>query len=94
MIICEYPVYPSKEFKIELPVNYKILTIKLQNGLPYIWILIDKKAKTFVNKRFVVFPTGVETDYDFETFENLEYIDSFQPENNLIFHVFYWKYDI
>ena len=91
MIIYKYPVeYGSWSLKVSK--NYKILGIKTQYNKPYIWIMVDKDSKDFVWVNFETFPTGIETQTD--ELSPLKYIDSFQPSQDYIYHVFVWTYDI
>ena len=70
---------------IEMPKDSQILTLKVQNGIPCLWVLcipMNEKEK----KDIVMYGTG----HDIATAdEPLSYIGTYQIQNgDLIFHVF------
>jgi len=67
---------------IEMPVGAELLCVKVQNGTPCLWALIDDDAAPEY-RPLVIFGTG-------DTVVNAgKYIDTFLIENDsLVFHVF------
>lgn len=82
MIIFKYDISP--EFVLDLPSDAEILSVKLQRGLPKMWVMLNP-SKPKVRRKFRSFPTG----FEFSFYINLKFIDTFvlEPEN-LVFHVF------
>ena len=55
--IWKWPLFPETETVINIPPDAQVLTIKLQDGLPHIWILMEPEAPT-VRRTFCVYGTG------------------------------------
>ena len=56
-VIFKYPVQIADEFIIDMPQGAEILTVQAQNGLPYIWALVDDTA-LLKPYQFAVIGTG------------------------------------
>ena len=55
--IHKYPVSVTDEFVINMPRGAEILSIDLQNDMPYMWVLVDTNNNSKIRK-FRVFGTG------------------------------------
>jgi hypothetical protein len=70
---------------IDLPADSKILSFQVQNGKPYIWVIVDPE-KTLVSRYFTIIPTGAEIEYLSEV---LIYIGTIQMASGaIVFHLF------
>jgi len=72
--------------EIELPLNYEILTLQTQNGMPYIWVLVDphKPRETEI---FEIYGTGCPIHYDMGI--DREYVGTWQEKGGLlVWHLF------
>jgi hypothetical protein len=67
---------------VEMPIGAKVLTIQTQNGLPYIWALVD----TDVECDFRYF-TIVGTGHDFPEADDFTYINTIQ-DGPFVWHIF------
>lgn len=78
--IHKYKIVGSCE--IEIPIHFRILTLQLQKGEPFVWLLVD----TDMPKKRVMFHvivTGVQVP------NNTAYVGTFQLDGgNLVYHVF------
>jgi len=74
--------YELKEGPFGMPKGSEILTIQMQNGLPYIWALVDTDAELDFTC-LVVIGTGQEMPEKF----NYKYISTFQ-NGQFVWHVF------
>lgn len=83
--IHKYPVEIKKENIIPMPKGAQVLTVQLQNGLPYVWALVDPKAPQ-VNRSIEIYGTG----HDIPDIETVRlYIGTFQSSGGIfVFHVF------
>lgn len=71
-IIYKYSFDIVDNFNINVSKDAEVLTVQIQNGKPYIWVLTDPKAE-LVPKRFTIYGTGHTTNC-----ENMKYIGTFQ----------------
>lgn len=79
--IYKYDIYPYMT-SILLPIGAEILCVKMQSGEPKLWAVVDRSEVQEL--RYIeIIPTG----YDFMD-EGLKYIDTFMPEDGLVFHLF------
>lgn len=82
--IYKYPLEAVDAQRVTLPANSKLLCIKLQNGTPCLWALVDPNE---------TYSEGIDircagTGHNIEE-ENLEYIDTVLMYNDrLVFHFF------
>lgn len=82
--VYKYPLFACDYQDIELPVGAKILCIKLQNGEPQLWALVDPNETSTVTVTIRCAGTGHDI-----TDENVEYIDSvIMYGDKLVFHFF------
>jgi hypothetical protein len=85
--IYKYPVEPT--MVIRLPKDAKPLCVQMQNGAPYMWVVLDNEAKT--DDR-IFHCTGTGHDMSRYSTSRLDYIGTFQGEG-LVFHVFEQVFD-
>ena len=67
---------------VEMPIGAKVLTIQKQNGLPYIWALVDTDAECDF-RYFEIVGTG----RDFPEADNFTYINTIQ-DGPFVWHIF------
>ena len=67
---------------VEMPIGAKVLTIQKQNGLPYIWALVDTDAE-FDFRYFEIVGTG----RDFPEADDFTYINTIQ-DGPFVWHIF------
>lgn len=86
--IWKYPLKVTDSQTIFIPSGYEILTIQIQNNVPYLWALVDPEEKEeAVN--IEIFGTGHAIYFDGGF--SREYISTFQFQMNgeyLVFHAF------
>ncbi len=82
--IWKYPIDTTiDEITIEMPEGARILSFKVQRGIPTLWALINLDNK-FEKRHFRIIGTGQSIEED-----NLKYIDSIQlAGEKYIFHLF------
>ena len=79
--IWKYPLESGKNI-ISLPWDNQILTVQMQNGEPYVWVLLDPKEKTY--------PTLLEvygTGHTIEDSQSKHYIGTWQ-DGKCVWHLF------
>ena len=81
MVIWKYPLRLEDFQTVDLPVGSKILTVQLQNEMPYLWALVDPEAPP-VPCGILILATGEPTSSN-----PGEYINTLQWRH-LVFHVF------
>ena len=70
----------------EMPIDSQILTMQVQKGIAFLWILCDPKEKK-ETRYFETFGTGHSIHYDMGIDRN--YIGTYQIfDGSLIYHVF------
>ena len=82
--IWKFPVQPG-EFTLEMPVAIEYLGVQMQNGNPYMWVIVDT-ACSVSKYKFVTYGTGhdIPNNVDLE-----EYIGTFQMlKSALVWHLF------
>lgn len=85
MTIFKYPIQVQDRFDLELPIGAKPLTVQTQRGIPCLWVLLDEMQEIKLLRHFRLVGTG----HQIENNIRLEYISSFQLQNEtLIFHLF------
>lgn len=82
-VIYKYPLALIDNQSIKLPVNSKILYVKLQNDIPHIWVLQDKDPEFMSSNDFYMYFTG----HDIKE-QNTAYVGSFQIGIH-IYHLFH-----
>jgi len=83
MKIFKYGLKIIDEQVLELPIGSKILTLKTQNDLPFIWATVEPDAKT-EKRTFYTYGTGHQLPADMSMHC---YIGTYIVPN-LVFHVF------
>ena len=83
-VIWKFELTESGFQEIELRKGYEFLTIQMQNGNPYIWVLLDPNEEK-ETERFEIYGTGHEIHYDMGV--SREYLGTFQ-ERSLVWHLF------
>lgn len=85
--IWKYPIVPdSTPNDLMIPEGGRVLTIQVQNGVGYIWVLVDPDAPVEV-RSFCVFSTGQRVEVLWAN----EYVGTFQIHNRgrgLVSHLF------
>ncbi len=80
-VIYKYEISPLHSV-IEMPVGAEILTVKTQNGNPFLWALVDPDNPP-EDRYLVIFGTG------HEVVTQGKYLGTFLIQNDsLVFHVF------
>lgn len=71
---------------VRMPVDFQILTLQLQHGVPTIWALVDDNDPPVVARKFRTIGTG----HDFrDSAEFPVYVGTFQINGGMfVFHVF------
>lgn len=81
--IYKYPVPQGDSFSLDLPINAEVLCVQMQRNQPYIWIKLDTETQK-IGRRFSIFGTG----HDIGKKLGFSYIGTFQPNSDLVFHLF------
>ena len=83
-VIHKFPIYGG-QLDIDLPVNFRVLTVMEQNEVPTVWIALDPRAIRLEKIRISEIPTGLES------FDELrcEYIGTIQTQKGLVWHYFH-----
>lgn len=81
--VYKYEIPAEDTFTMGLPAGSQVLTIQMQHGKPYIWVLLNDQDE-WEERRFRLAGTGHIIDE-----ENLDYVGTFQMHGgNLGFHLF------
>ena len=84
MTIYKFLITPT-DMTFELPAGAEILTVQMQSGSPYIWVLLDTDVPG-IDRHFFVYRTGKDLGRERN---DLAYIGTFQiPEDQSVFHLF------
>jgi hypothetical protein len=70
-----------------LPLGAKVLTVQVQNGDPFIWVLQDPNEQQ-ARRMFTYFGTGHEVPSEYAG----GYIGTFMQEGTLVWHLFERKF--
>ena len=82
MKVWKYPLPIADEIRIELPQDARPLTVQMQNGEPWLWVLLNPDLPIYV-RTFVLAGTGHEID------QPGAYIGTFQmADGAFVFHLF------
>ena len=82
--IWKYQITATSSQTVELPSQYKVLSVQLQNGSPYIWCLVEPQSEK-IPVTFSVFGTGHPMPGDFKG----RFVGTFQIHNGLlVLHLF------
>ena len=82
--VFKYKMCWESECKIQLPMNAKVLDVKVQNGDLCMWCLVDPYIKV-TERVFRVYGTGEEINYPIDS--SLNFIKTFFSKT-FVFHVF------
>lgn len=83
--IFKYPINVGQT-RICLPIGAEVLCVQTQNDEPYIWASVERDAKQFKNRNFVVYGTGHSFGHNQEP---VVYIGTFQLDNGqFVGHLF------
>lgn len=83
--IYKYEIPIEGYFHKELPVHSHILSVQIQNGKPYMWVIHNLENKKAINT-FVLLMTGHSYEDDILIYYN--FIGTFQLDS-LVFHLFH-----
>lgn len=83
--IYKYEIPLEDQFEIEVPEDYEILTLQMQNNKPCIWMAVDPKRK-LTKLTFKTYGTGD----DIESEKVIRYIGTYQKDF-MVWHVFQKK---
>jgi hypothetical protein len=83
-VIFKYPIQIEEKQNLMIPEKFEILAIKIQNGMPYIWALVDNSLP-LSQIPIRIYPTGATIDQSLK----LKYCNTFELlETKIVFHVF------
>ena len=68
---------------IMMPINSQVLKAGMQNGIMYIWVLVDNNELDASERNFEIFGTGHSFEFDYLTHT---YIDSL-PDGPFVWHI-------
>ena len=83
--IWKYSLEVEGSQTIAMPWGAEILTIQMQKGVPYLWVLVFPENDV-KERKFITYGTG----HPIKQTQNLheQYIGTYQPSSGLVFHVF------
>lgn len=70
---------------VEMPIGAKLLTVQMQKGVPVLWALVDTDAE-MGSRFFFLCGTGWVVPKEFVG--HLEYVNTVQADNGMVWHVF------
>ena len=83
-VIYKFPFERKENFQITVPKGAEILCVKVQDNIPYLWILIDANETINEVRYFNIFGTGQEFDAT-----KYKYISTFMIfSGTLVYHLF------
>jgi hypothetical protein len=74
-------IITSDNCNLQLPKEAEILTVKLQNGTPTLWALVNPNTSELEERRICIVGTGWKLN------DNMKYIETFMEEY-FVWHVF------
>ena len=80
--IFKYPISATHECLIDLPKGAKIISLKVQRGIPCLWAIVDTDAE-IEKRKFMTYGTGHELPVNPGTF-----IGTFLVNDFFVYHVF------
>lgn len=87
-VIYKYPLEIQDIQRVELPENFKILSIQRQNAVPCLWVLVDPE-ESLMTIDIHLYGTGHPIK-----FTHLNFIETFQSHGGaLVYHAF-WSHSI
>lgn len=81
-VVWKYQLLHEEDQHIDMPGDAQILCVQLQGDRLCLWVLVDPKAKPRT-RTISVIGTGQSVEW-----RPREYIDTVQPANGLVYHVF------
>ena len=78
----EFPI--SGIVEIELPFKSKVLSIRIQNGKPYLWAIIESDEESKVIRKFYVFATGFPLPSNISSLNHITTIS----DGKFVWHIF------
>ena len=75
-VIYKYPLEVTDDQFINIPKNFQILTVQVQNGCPCLWVEVDPESPV-VYAHIVIIGTGHPIHND----DEMKYIGTFQLES-------------
>lgn len=87
--IWKFELFTTDVQSVKMPLDAEILTVQMQNEMPYLWCLVDvEKEKAFREIRII--GTGYNIGKDFTG----KYIGTYQVHEGAgVFHVFDYGYE-
>ncbi len=89
--IFKYPLQIRNSQTILMPYGAEILSLKIQNGIPCIWALVDEKSQ-LTERRFETYGTGHKIRHEIGV--GGMFIDTYYHENGEVYHVFELKFSL
>jgi hypothetical protein len=85
-VIHKLAIPAELKFILQVPESAEILNVQMQGEKAVLWYMFDQDEGELFDREFSVIPTG----YDFEEPAGVElvYINTFQPQAGLVFHLF------
>ena len=84
--IFKYPIVIPDKVMFKMPKGAEVLTVQCQDDIPTIWALVNAKELQMEERYFEVFGTGHDVPCDMGI--ERKYINTFQMENGMVFHLF------
>ncbi len=82
-VIYKFPLLPSSNGVIEMPMNAVVLTVQMQGNVPTLWASCHPTAPKEMRSFFIV-----GTGHIFEPSHNARYIGTVQMNNGLVWHIY------
>ena len=87
-VIWKYPLLSTPHQTLHLPKGAEILSLDMQDNIPCMWVLITQQTD-LEERHFRTIGTGNLLDDHFTG--PYRFIGTYQPQSNLVFHVFETK---
>lgn len=86
-VVYKYEIKIASKFYVELPGEYEIIHIGMQDGKAFMWVVVDKDETDYATCEFFIYGTGHVIDQDYA----LMHVGTFfQAE--FVWHVFESEY--
>lgn len=93
IVIYKYPVPIEDEFVIEVPAEYRIISVQAQRNEAFLWVAVDTSVESTAKLRFVLKGTGhafTEEQAELLLGGDLEPVGTFQLfDGSLVFHLLF-----
>ncbi len=83
-IIWKYELFEDTN-SIDVPIDYEILDVQIQNKKVQVWIKIDLNQPFSRILVFNIFGTGINLPDDINTYKHISTLQ----DNSLVWHIFY-----